>query len=480
MGVLDGMGALIDKSLVRRLDGISSEPRFGLLETIREYAVERLAASANELGTRERHAAFFLALAEAANPNFLVGPQLVASLGRLECEHDNLRAAQGWCLKNNEAQAVRMCSALWRFWATHGHLIEGRERLSEVLRVTDTAIPSGQAKATRAALLTGAAVLAHAQGDFAAAQAISEERLALWRELGAQRGIAASLNDLGMLAETRGDYKLARSRYRESLAIARNLADPSSIGPPLMHLGNVARKLGEHTQARSLYEESLALFEQLGDQKRIAWTLDSLGDLAQLEANHEQARSLYERSAAIGFELDHRRLIAHSLQGLAGLAAAGSQPGRAFRLAGAAAGILASIGVAPSVFNQDLLRRWLQPAQQALSAQASASSWAEGQALSVEQAVAYALQPPAEVESTLADGPPDTERQPGGLTRREQEVAVLIAGGRSNRQIAQTLVIAVSTAERHVANILNKLALQSRTEVALWAVAHGLEVPSGN
>jgi tetratricopeptide (TPR) repeat protein len=299
---------------------------------------------------------------------------------------------------------MRLCSALWRLWDTHGHLTEGRRRLSEVLRVTETAMPSRQAKVTRAAVLRGAAVLAHAQGDHSAAQTVEEERLALCRELDDQRGIAGSLNNLGMLAETQGDYGLANSQYLESLALARNLGDPSSIGRPLNNLGHVAMMLGELMQARSLYKESLAIFEQLGDRRRIAYLLKRLGDLEQLEANFEEARSQYEKSTALGVELEDRRLIALSLEGLAGLEAARGQPGRALRLAGAAAGILMSIGVEPSVFNQQRLKGWLQPATRALSAKASEYSWAEGRAMSIEQVVAYALQPLPEAEFSSADG----------------------------------------------------------------------------
>jgi non-specific serine/threonine protein kinase len=222
-----------------------------------------------------------------------------------------------------------------------------------------------------------------------------------------------------------------------------------------------------------LYEESLAIMRKLGDRRSIATSLNSLGGVARLEGKYELARSQYEQSLAINRELGDRSGVAKSLEGFAGLAAAQGQAVRAMQLAGAAATLRASVSVRRSPLQEEQLRRSLQPARQALTGHASAMAWAEGQAMSAERAVAYALKS-AETASSPAGVTAGSELEPCPLTPREREVAALIARGRSNREIAKGLVITLSTTERHVANILNKLALRSRTEVALWAVARGL------
>jgi non-specific serine/threonine protein kinase len=201
-----------------------------------------------------------------------------------------------------------------------------------------------------------------------------------------------------------------------------------------------------------------------------------LADLATRDRDFATARSLHDQSLAIRKRLGDPWTIALSLESLAELAALQRQRGRALRLAGAAARLRASAGAPPPPVNQQRLQSWLPSAHLALTESARTAAWAEGQAMSIEQAVAYALE---HIETSRSKKVAADSNRPGYLlTQRELEVATLIAQGHSNRDIADALVIAVSTAERHVANILSGLGLRSRTEIALWAVEHGLNVSS--
>jgi len=224
-----------------------------------------------------------------------------------------------------------------------------------------------------------------------------------------------------------------------------------------------------------LLEESLALRRELGDQPGVAASLLALGEVALSQGDRGLAESVYEESLAIQRELGDLRGFAECVEGLACLAAAGQQPERALRLAGAASTLRASIGVPLSSADQQRLDQRLKPASNTRSGEAGDLAWSEGQRLSVEQTGAYVLEHAEPTWFRRARSEFRRERSAGQLTSRELEVARLIASGKSNHEISLRLVIAPGTAERHVANILNKLALRSRTEVALWAVEHGLD-----
>jgi tetratricopeptide (TPR) repeat protein len=492
ISVVDGLAALIEQSLVLRLEGELEEARFGLWETIHEYASGRLVATGEDQTTYERHVAYFLALAEMAKPH-LRGPQQAGWLERLELEHDNLRAALRWCVEQGEVErGLRLGGALSRFWEVRGHLSEGRERLMDVLGL-GAGMDSGRRTAARATALNGAGSLAWRQGDYGAARSQLGESLMIRRELGDRQGIASSLNNLGNVATHQGDYAVARSLHEESVAISREVGDRRGIASSLVNLGRVAhhqgdyaaaRSLheeslanfrevgdrrgiamslinlgevaddqGDHTPARSMLEDSLAIFRELGDQHGIAISLSNLGRVAHHQGDYAAARSLHEQSLAIfrevgdrlgvasslnnlGFvakdqgdstaaqrlleegmalarELGDPVLIAQVLDGFAGVAATQGQGGRALRLSGVAARLRESIGAPLSPTEQESLQRKLRLARHLLGDDAGAAAWAEGQAMSEEQAMAYALGP-AEPESSLAAAP--GERKPGSLT----------------------------------------------------------------
>ena len=314
--VLDGVASLVDKSLLRQQEQASGEPRFRMLETIREYGLECLTASGEEPAVRRAHADYYLALAEAAEPA-LTGPEQTTWLERLEAEHDNLRAALRWAEESGEAEiGLRLAGALCQFWLMRGHLREGQERLARLLGLAG----ASPYTAARAKALTGAGHLADNLSDYAAAHAFFEESLAIRRELGEKGGIAAALNDLGWVAWHRNDYTAARALSEESLAIWRELGDKAGIATSLHNLGWVAYYQGEYAAAHALYQESLALRRELGDKRGIAYELGHMGRTAHRQGDYRRATALLEEALALCRDMGVKQLVAWTSSHLAEVA----------------------------------------------------------------------------------------------------------------------------------------------------------------
>jgi tetratricopeptide (TPR) repeat protein len=402
--ILDGLSSLVDKSLLRQLEAADGEPRFSMLETIRDYATERLIESDEYEPLREAHAHYFLTLAEQAEPE-LTGPNQADWLERLEGEHDNLRAALGWAREQNAAEtALRLAGALWRFWYTRGYLSEGRRWLDQALAMVENGLPvlhaeaaAGQpddkqiqktSMAVRAKALTGAGGLAYAQGDYAPAQTCYEASLALFRELGDRRGVASSTNVLGVLAEILEDSTRAHSLYQDALALFRELGDRVNVARILNNLGAAAHDRGDSAQAQAFYEESLALRKALGDKMGIAKSLFNLGEEAQSQGKSVEAIGRYVESLALRAELGDKEGIAYCLEGLADVAGSRGQPKRAARLWGAAAALRTQIG-APL---PPLERAQYEHALTATRTQFQAfdAAFLSGQSMTLEQLIAEA------------------------------------------------------------------------------------------
>ncbi|HWE63745.1 MAG TPA: tetratricopeptide repeat protein [Chloroflexota bacterium] len=331
-GALDAFGAvasLVDKSLLRPARG--DEPRVGMLETLREYAGERLDAAAETARLRQAHAAYFLALAETAEPR-LRGAEQAEWLKRLEDEHDNLRAALQWSLQPGEAEiGLRLGAALWRFWYMHGYAAEGRRWLAQLLALPDGGA-QGSLAGARANVLGGAGTFAELQGDLAGARTLLEESLAISRDLEDTPGIAACLNALGVVADSQGDLPRATALYTESLALCRELGDSWGTALVLSNMGYLAREQGAHTQAATLYAESVALFREGGDRRSIAFTLNNLGDVVCDQGDYMRATALCEESLALRRALGDTWGIAISLTSLGYVAQAQGDYARATTL----------------------------------------------------------------------------------------------------------------------------------------------------
>jgi tetratricopeptide (TPR) repeat protein len=388
--VVEGLASLVDKSLLRLEDGTDAEPRVAMLETIREYALERLAAHGETEGLRRRHAAYYLALAEQAEPA-LTGAQQAGWLERLEREHDNLRAALRWAQESGDRRlGLRLAGALWRFWYMRGHLSEGRERLTELLAQTESGRDEAESAIVWAKALHGASVLAFRQGDFGQAAALADDSLALHRKAGDIAGMAAALSCLGLVARGQGDYVRASALYEESLALRRGLADTWGIANMLTNLGIMARTQGDDARAAELCEESLGLCRDLRDTWGIALALTSLGNATYEQGYAERAMALYQESLALSRAIGDEVSIAACLEGLAAVAATRGQPEKAAQLCGAATALRDRIGAPLLPDDRAVNERTLAAARVALG-DGFLPAWTAGQALPLQQIIAEAL-----------------------------------------------------------------------------------------
>jgi predicted ATPase/class 3 adenylate cyclase len=305
--VLDGVSSLVDKSLLRQ-EEVKGESRFMMLETIREYGLERLAESREEEAARRYHLNFFMALAEEAEPK-LNGPDQIAWLDRLEVELDNLRAALEWSLACGEVEeGLRLGGALWWFWFLRGYFSEGYKRLERAI-----AESRGKSESVRAKALYVVGHLAHEIGNFERAAAMCEESLALFKELGDKSGIASSTLILGVVAGSQGNSDRVVTLGEESLRLFRELGDKWGIALALYLLGGIARYRGDYGRATTLFEESLSLLRELENRSGIAYALHNLGAMALIQGDHVRAAALCKEGLTLSREIREKRGMAWSL-----------------------------------------------------------------------------------------------------------------------------------------------------------------------
>jgi predicted ATPase/class 3 adenylate cyclase len=395
--VLDLLDGLVNKSLVG-MEERGEGTRYGMLETVRQYARERLAASSEEAAAQDRHLAWCLALAEQEDAA-KSGPEQGVWLDRLEQEHDNGRAALDWALQAQHAPeaGLRLALALWWFWWARGHLSEGRRYLEAAVGSGDTVPVELRARA-----LTMLGHLATAQGDSEHAAAAYEESLTRHRDLGNRRGMADALTSLGLVALDRGDLDRALALLEENLLLRRELGEAEPIANSLINLGLVYQMGGTYAHASALYEESLVLYRQLGDTSGIAAVLANMGEMALAQGNHQHATTLLGQSLTLFGEIGHRRGIIATVENLGAVAAAQGEGMRAARLLGAADGLRESIGSVRPPVEHTAYDKALGLVRSAISEHALTAAWAEGRAMTVETVTAYALN--AALSSPAAGG----------------------------------------------------------------------------
>ncbi len=378
---LDPLQSLVDKSLLRY-----SAARFWMLETIGEYATERLEQFEDVEALRRRHAEYFLRLAEEAEPH-LTGAQQATWLERLEAEHDNFRLSLD-SLRHAGlgAEELELVGALMRFWYVHGHLREGRSRCEEALAAHD------DQSRPRLKALFGAGLLAHRLGDYRGAYALSEERLALARRLDDAEGVASSLIGLGMNAHGLGDYEQAAAAFTEGAALARAGGYSWILAVAISNLADLALEQGDYAQARARVDESLGLFRELGDERKIVESLVGLGIVASREGSRDEAEALLCESLEYAEALVDKELAIWSLGELAALAVSGGDAERAARLLGAIETLREETGHAA----QPDERRRDEQMRSALASELGEEHFAAalriGRGMTFEQTVAYALQ----------------------------------------------------------------------------------------
>jgi predicted ATPase/DNA-binding SARP family transcriptional activator len=386
--VLDDLSAVAEESLIRREPG--DEARFVMLETVREYAVERLRLLGEEEDARERHAHYFLAFAEEAHAA-LGGPEQADSLARLERAHDNLRAAQAYIREQRDPELLlRMCAALWRFWQIHGHLDEGRRALEGAL----AADPDGD-PLLRVRAFNGAGVLAAEQGDFEAAESFFEPALVLVRGLEEHERTANVLVNLGNLGLFARDFGRARRLYEESIEYAALSGSAEVEAIARENLGLMALDQGDLPQAVELLEESAALAAQAGDDRGRSSSNRALAAALLESGETDAARERLIQSFELARRLGELNGIAYCLDTFAGLATAEGDPERAARLFGAADGVRASIGALRPPDQQPLYERWVASTLTQLETGTYASCYESGRALGLDEASELALAPPS-------------------------------------------------------------------------------------
>lgn len=469
--VLNLLAELVEKSLVV-MEPSDTAARYRLLETVRQYGQEKLSESGEAAAIRTCHLDFFLALAEEAAPGMENAAQAV-STNRLDADHDNLRGGLAWSLENDGTKGLRLASALWRFWTARGHFTEGRRWLKATLERARAGSPALRAKALQAA-----GSLAAAQNDYVEARTFCEDSLVLYRTIGDKRGAAVVIAEIGSALRKQGDYKAARPYLEGSLAAYRELEDRPGIAALLAQLGHDFWHEAKYAKARALLEESLSISRDLGLKRTTAFVLWSLGLVAFDRRDNENARALYEEGLSIAKELGDTSWEVRLVESIAGLAAAEGQPRRAALLLGASEALREAIDYPLPPSHRHDYERPVAAIRAALDAGAFTAAWTEGRATPFEQTVEYALARSGEAgASSPATGTPGGLREAALLSPREREVAALVARGLSNPEIASRLVITLRTAQTHVQNILNKLGMTSRAQIAAWAVEHGLYNP---
>jgi predicted ATPase/class 3 adenylate cyclase len=390
--LLDGLASLVDKSLLLQAEQ-QGEPRFRMLETIREYALEVLLTSGEATEIQRRHAAHFLALAEAAEPE-LHKTQQATWLNRLEWEHDNLRAAVRWSLESNDAEpALRLAGALGRFWEVRGFLSEGQRWLDRALDLAVAAQPPVSAR-VKGAALGAAGTLAYVRSEYERAVALLQDSLGLWRELGNRAGVATSLHNLSRVRFYQGDHERAVRLCEESLALHRELGDKRGVALSLNTLGVIARNRGNPTAARALLEESLGLFRVLGDPWGIGQLLNNLARVARDLGDWVWTAELCAESLALFREVGDRQGLAWVLSNLAIVAHSREAWASAARLFGVVDALRAALGsssLSMSPAERSTYEAAVAVTRSKLGEERFSAAWAAGRVLPLEQATAEAL-----------------------------------------------------------------------------------------
>ncbi|HUG14775.1 MAG TPA: LuxR C-terminal-related transcriptional regulator [Thermomicrobiales bacterium] len=467
-GILDGLVALLDQNLIHQRARDDGSTRFGMLETIREYGLEQLAASDEEPVIRQRHAEHFLALAERGGPLVRDGDQ--SWLDRLDPERANLRAALTWLSEHDKVeQCLRLVAELWGFWYHRGGLSDGWSQVEAVL-----ALPGAERPTTaRAGALSTAAALAIARGDPAGSIPIIDEALAIYEALCERALMLRPLVLQGVATVNLGDFDAAIAYWERSLALAREVGDGPSAARSLANISSVLTDPRDFDRRRSLLEEGVEIARAAGNPSPIHLCLSGLVSLATERGDYRQAATGLQEILSISVASRWQWHLGQQLFQCALLARETGQHVLSARLGGAHDALRERTDMLlppRERGNRDALRASLRPI---LGDDTLEVEWAAGRDLSTDAAIATAeraLDAVVMMDANAVTLPAATAR---GLTAREIEVLRLIASGHSNKAIALELSLSIRTVERHINNIYRKLDVESRTGAATWAVRHG-------
>jgi predicted ATPase/transcriptional regulator with XRE-family HTH domain len=388
--VLDGMRTLAEGSLIIPTDDTAEEPYYRMLDTIREYAAEQLAAAGELEVLRRRHSQYYVQLAERAELALQDRDQRIW-YPRLEWEHDNLRAALDWLLHTDEAElALRIAGAVWRFWQRHGDIREGRRWLEACLAAAEAEGRHAPGP-VRAKALWGASWLAYYQGDYARSRALSVEHLALSQEHGDALGMRNALTGLGMAALAEGRHAEAVGVLQEALDVCEPLGNVWHRATSFLNLGSGAMLAGDLTRAAALFEQALALYRERGDEVFAARTRQHLGFVALLRGEYAHAARLVAQSLVAFTDLGEQPGIADGLEAAAAVRAATGRARQAGQLIEAATALRERLGVAPLPYLRPIWQPYVTWAAELLGETAWAAAREEGRALTLWEAVARAV-----------------------------------------------------------------------------------------
>jgi DNA-binding CsgD family transcriptional regulator/tetratricopeptide (TPR) repeat protein len=463
---LEGVASLLDKSLLRQEAGPDGEPRFTMLETVREFALEQLAASGEDDETRQRHAAWCVALMEAAGVDLMTGRAQAVWLPRLDAELDNLRAALAWFHAADEPMNVLRLLAIAGYWAIRPYHAELQGWLEPALHASPAAPAAVRVEALIAAAMTSSFL-----GDTPAAVAHAEEGLALARELGDPLALGRAHYAVGIAWAFSGDLARAAAPYEEAVALLRTTGVTSWEALALAELGDSRLMTGDVAAAVPLLDEALALLRRVENPFGIAVTLGERAHAARMQGDQILAARLFAESIAVAEEIGLSRLVLGAVAGLAGVALALGQPARAARLLGAVETEAETSGVG-RLGHAAHTARILAEVRASLLEPAFTTAWDEGRQLPVAEALADALA----IAASTVEPPQPVPGDASGfrLTARELEVLRLLVEGHSDRQIGEALFIGTRTVQTHVANLFAKLGVNAPAEAAAVAVRRGL------
>jgi predicted ATPase/DNA-binding CsgD family transcriptional regulator/Tfp pilus assembly protein PilF len=469
VGIVEGLAALIDHSLVRRIEQPGAEPRFGMLETIREFALEHLVTSGEDSEIRSRHLAYCVELAEQAE-RVPYAPEKEAAARRLTVELPNMRAALAWAEDQADAeQLLRLVVALWWYWEGLGSLTEGCRWMDKA--ITTTAHVPERLERQRARLLANAAMGILWQGSTAGADVLLDEALPLARKSGNSEAIIAAFLGTGHLAIYQGDLDQARAPLEEALQRTREFGDPGRLLDPLFRLGYLHKSRGEDDAGEERFAEMLVAARAGGWRFQIAQSLEALGTCARERGEFHQATNLFVESLELMRDGGDQGAVANCIRSLGAVAAATGRAEQAARLFGAAEALYERHGYGEPPVEREFRERDFSLARKALPSATFAAAWAAGRALPLDEAIAEAFAVAEAVTSAHSSKPVI----PGGLTPREVAVLRLLVEGHSDREIADTLFVSRRTAAHHVSSILSKLGVPSRAAAAAWAVRNKLD-----
>lgn len=465
---VDIVASLVNKSLLQQIEQADGEPRFVMLETIREYALGHLVSHGEERPVRSAHASYFLSMAEQADPALLL-PGQERWLDLLAPELDNMRAALIWFGDRGDVRSLlRLAIALRYFWFIHGYYREGRDWLERAVALTDDAPTALRAKA-----LGGAGLMALFQWDYAQAEARYGESVRLWREQGDPVMTACMMDGLGLAALNQGNSARATTIYEKALALVGE--QTSAAGMAIESLvrsnsGLAAYARGDLARAEALFETALARQRELGYGWAASLSLSGLGNVARDRRDYALAASRYRESLVLARDHGDKRFIAYAFAGLAEVASNRDQPERAAKLYGAADSLHEAIGVALDPVYRAAHARGIAAVREAIGSEPFDQGYAFGRALPFESALVEAL------SVAQRAGTPKTRHDKTtpemGLTPRELDVLRLLSAGATDKRIAESLYISVNTVMTHVRHIRKKLGVHSRRDAVGWAARH--------